>query len=161
MGFQEKAVWCQAACNVLSFAILLPPVGMEDSDARLRRQALPHIEYMRRQEDRIQEVLQEKQKDRVRSWPSVELRLNRARLLRDAKFGLVYAECGLFLESQKLLLGIDRYLVQAIGLDDPVAIRARTFLSETYWWLGKEDNCLLYTSPSPRDGLLSRMPSSA
>ena len=25
------------------------------------------------------------------------------------------------------------------------------------WWY----NCLLYTSPSPRDGLLSRMPSSA
>ena len=25
----------------------------------------------------------------------------------------------------------------------------------------KENNCLLYTSPSPRDGLLSRMPSSA
>ena len=24
-----------------------------------------------------------------------------------------------------------------------------------------EDGCLLYTSPSPRDGLLSRMPSSA
>ena len=26
---------------------------------------------------------------------------------------------------------------------------------------GSESNCLLYTSPSPRDGLLSRMPSSA
>ena len=25
----------------------------------------------------------------------------------------------------------------------------------------KDSNCLLYTSPSPRDGLLSRMPSSA
>ena len=25
----------------------------------------------------------------------------------------------------------------------------------------KDDDCLLYTSPSPRDGLLSRMPSSA
>ena len=25
----------------------------------------------------------------------------------------------------------------------------------------KPDSCLLYTSPSPRDGLLSRMPSSA
>ena len=25
----------------------------------------------------------------------------------------------------------------------------------------KVNNCLLYTSPSPRDGLLSRMPSSA
>ena len=26
---------------------------------------------------------------------------------------------------------------------------------------GLEESCLLYTSPSPRDGLLSRMPSSA
>ena len=28
-------------------------------------------------------------------------------------------------------------------------------------YLNKEPGCLLYTSPSPRDGLLSRMPSSA
>ena len=27
--------------------------------------------------------------------------------------------------------------------------------------ISNTDNCLLYTSPSPRDGLLSRMPSSA
>ena len=27
--------------------------------------------------------------------------------------------------------------------------------------LNESDDCLLYTSPSPRDGLLSRMPSSA
>ena len=30
-----------------------------------------------------------------------------------------------------------------------------------YYWLGASYVCLLYTSPSPRDGLLSRMPSSA
>ena len=29
------------------------------------------------------------------------------------------------------------------------------------WHKGKTSGCLLYTSPSPRDGLLSRMPSSA
>ena len=28
-------------------------------------------------------------------------------------------------------------------------------------WNSEDDICLLYTSPSPRDGLLSRMPSSA
>src|SRR5680860_1624031 len=28
-------------------------------------------------------------------------------------------------------------------------------------WAGSRHTCLLYTSPSPRDGLLSRMPSSA
>ena len=38
------------------------------------------------------------------------------------------------------------------------------FPTETVYGLGgnaKDNNCLLYTSPSPRDGLLSRMPSSA
>ena len=29
------------------------------------------------------------------------------------------------------------------------------------WWHIDDVSCLLYTSPSPRDGLLSRMPSSA
>ena len=29
------------------------------------------------------------------------------------------------------------------------------------WWARRPLACLLYTSPSPRDGLLSRMPSSA
>ena len=29
------------------------------------------------------------------------------------------------------------------------------------WWKTPTTFCLLYTSPSPRDGLLSRMPSSA
>ena len=33
--------------------------------------------------------------------------------------------------------------------------------SYTYHIFVQGDTCLLYTSPSPRDGLLSRMPSSA
>ena len=37
------------------------------------------------------------------------------------------------------------------------AVRAIPFVASTV----KQDTCLLYTSPSPRDGLLSRMPSSA
>ena len=34
-------------------------------------------------------------------------------------------------------------------------------VSETHWNKEYNRDCLLYTSPSPRDGLLSRMPSSA
>ena len=30
-----------------------------------------------------------------------------------------------------------------------------------HWDIDDDNDCLLYTSPSPRDGLLSRMPSSA
>ena len=32
---------------------------------------------------------------------------------------------------------------------------------EMFGFIGPNGACLLYTSPSPRDGLLSRMPSSA
>ena len=52
-------------------------------------------------------------------------------------------------------------LIERAG--NAVAWHARKMLKGTY---GKRvtviaGNCLLYTSPSPRDGLLSRMPSSA
>ena len=42
--------------------------------------------------------------------------------------------------------------------------KKKTFMSNHYYhtYKGKKViGCLLYTSPSPRDGLLSRMPSSA
>ena len=40
---------------------------------------------------------------------------------------------------------------------------AKPILDELYEWMTTQQviACLLYTSPSPRDGLLSRMPSSA
>ena len=45
------------------------------------------------------------------------------------------------------------------GLEDKVIIRNCDITN--YDSIEKCLNCLLYTSPSPRDGLLSRMPSSA
>ena len=43
-----------------------------------------------------------------------------------------------------------------LELDDPIFEFAKRIIDST-----NEYACLLYTSPSPRDGLLSRMPSSA
>ena len=47
----------------------------------------------------------------------------------------------------------------------PLKVFAKKFRfdpKEEQWILDNDkDTCLLYTSPSPRDGLLSRMPSSA
>ena len=56
---------------------------------------------------------------------------------------------------------------RAADVEQAIALHART--PETAYLAGgttlldlmKLDVCLLYTSPSPRDGLLSRMPSSA
>ena len=44
------------------------------------------------------------------------------------------------------------------GLLVEEALRSRGVLNESY---GQNHNCLLYTSPSPRDKTVSRMPSSA
>lgn len=139
MSFREKQVWCQAAYNVLASAILLPPVGIEDDDAQLRRQSLPHIQHTREQEEQLRAELKRRQRERDRSWPDVSPTLDRARLLRDAKFSLAYAESGMFHESQELMLVVDGYLVKAIGLHDPISVRVRLFLAETYWWLGNPE----------------------
>ena len=45
-------------------------------------------------------------------------------------------------------------------LDVPIAIVDATVLTEA-GYVGEDVDCLLYTSPSPRDNTLSRMPSSA
>ena len=57
-------------------------------------------------------------------------------------------------------LGLDKELRHASGplADKPSAKVVRALLTGRG---GELKTCLLYTSPSPRDGLLSRMPSSA
>ena len=58
-------------------------------------------------------------------------------------------------------------MLMAIGSTRPLEDATRIAYRELVRWLSKDykfdqwDICLLYTSPSPRDGLLSRMPSSA
>ena len=87
-------------------------------------------------------------------------------------WNLITKELGI--DKKKLLVTVfnedeDAYnLWKSIaGLDDDKIIKINT--SDNFWSMGdtgpcgpcSEIFCLLYTSPSPRDGLLSRMPSSA
>ena len=60
--------------------------------------------------------------------------------------------------------GIGRGLCQALikrGYKVFGTVRNRKDATELKKEFGQNLDCLLYTSPSPRDGLLSRMPSSA
>ena len=65
-----------------------------------------------------------------------------------------------------------KVLMMAYANDEAIRLTQETGYAHYYsrsrkkiWKKGEESghfqNCLLYTSPSPRDGLLSRMPSSA
>ena len=54
--------------------------------------------------------------------------------------------------------------IEGLGLFTSKDIKANTFIGVTHIRDEQFENkyiCLLYTSPSPRDGLLSRMPCSA
>ena len=59
-----------------------------------------------------------------------------------------------FARKEGLNLDYKAYRVEQGDFNDFIS----EFFSDKY---AKGLNCLLYTSPSPRDGLLSRMPSSA
>ena len=60
--------------------------------------------------------------------------------------------------SQTLMLAVGAsYYLTFTGVPGTATYYA--LIMTVYTWIAK--GCLLYTSPSPRDGLLSRMPSSA
>jgi hypothetical protein len=136
MTFQEKQVHCEAACNVLGLAILLPPLGTGYDDVRLRRQCLPHIQYAKQQQEQLARMFKKRQHERGKSWLNIKPTLDRAQLLRDSKFSFVYAETGMFRESHDLMKKVDSYLSRTTGLDDPIAVTVRLFLAETSMWLG-------------------------
>ena len=65
-----------------------------------------------------------------------------------------WRHAGVFTEAERAALALTE---EGTRLADGADV------SDETWALAREhfDDCLLYTSPSPRDGLLSRMPSSA
>ena len=62
-------------------------------------------------------------------------------------------------EALNALLNCDEEGVEASEATEAIAAIEVIARLQGNW--GKRSACLLYTSPSPRDGLLSRMPSSA
>ena len=60
-----------------------------------------------------------------------------------------------------LLPGTEVAFEKEVSFDRVVGIFPRRKLAEKVARFRQINDCLLYTSPSPRDGLLSRMPSSA
>ena len=70
-------------------------------------------------------------------------------------------------ETEAVMNGVMKTIIDSLAENDRVELRGfGTFgvkhrMPKKARNPGTGDACLLYTSPSPRDGLLSRMPSSA
>ena len=70
--------------------------------------------------------------------------------------------CGVYKSSKWIVRGIslEIHKGEIVTLIGPNG-SGKTTSAKMILNILKSDDCLLYTSPSPRDGLLSRMPSSA
>ena len=89
----------------------------------------------------------------------------------ESKFiqNLIYSNYGLRVKAEQIEGELDdNFKLNCDGKSDFFKIYPAnsdlefvTFQTNLLNHLKTFDNCLLYTSPSPRDGLLSRMPSSA
>ena len=66
-------------------------------------------------------------------------------------------------DGEQLIEDLKRCVSRSTGFDAVMRVRASTGLRPTgfYGAFYMSNTCLLYTSPSPRDATLSRMPSSA
>ena len=68
----------------------------------------------------------------------------------------------LSVDEEPTILQGDFDFTRSVLIEFPSAEQAMAWMtSPEYQEIAKHRLCLLYTSPSPRDGLLSRMPSSA
>jgi phospholipid/cholesterol/gamma-HCH transport system permease protein len=65
------------------------------------------------------------------------------------------------LEILKLFFKRPFRLKEILFQIEQIGMNAFLVIFLTAFFMGMVEACLLYTSPSPRDGLLSRMPSSA
>ena len=137
MRIADQAVWCQAAANILTQAILLPPLGNKEEDEILRRDLLPHVRQVEDSERTIQAKFLENQESRRRMWPVLQRRLDRARALQLVKFSLVYSQCGLFEEAEKLQRQVAEFAIKMLGMEHASTMDILLLLSTTYWQLAR------------------------
>ena len=137
MSTAEQACWCHAAATTLAQAMLLPPLGSAEADEDLRRSLLPHIDHVQRCQQALRERIQDNQTRRRRPWPLLQPKLDRVQALQLAKFCLVYAQCGLWNEAEKLQLMVSEFVSKMLGMEHPSTMDIMLALSGTYWQLGR------------------------
>jgi tetratricopeptide (TPR) repeat protein len=139
----EQAIWCQAARTTLSQAILFPFPGSPGTDGALLRDLLPHIIYARQCQNEINSrILTAREK--VKRWYPM-LRNDNGVTQRQAremvKFSIAYSHGGLFSEAAVLQRQVKDYVSQTLGPEHPKAMLIMLALAETYYQLGRHNDC--------------------
>ena len=137
MTIADQAVWCHVAANILTQAILVPPLGDTEEDEILRRDLLPHISHVQDYQQIIQGRFVQNQESRKRVWPVLRPRFDRARAFQLVKFSLVYSQCGLLEEAENLQLQVVDFALRMLGIEHTATMDVLLLLSSTYWKLAR------------------------
>ncbi|KAG8528162.1 uncharacterized protein KY384_007079 [Bacidia gigantensis] len=134
MKVGERAVWCQAAANMLSQCIPLPPFGESPSDMELRRRLLPHLDAVQRFQEEIRLLLASNRRRRALSWLLIDQApsMTRQKALQYGKFSRVYAECARLHDAKNLQVQVKDYVTEMLGLEDERTVLIFLALAGTY-----------------------------
>ncbi|MCJ1315274.1 hypothetical protein MMC15_000591 [Xylographa vitiligo] len=140
MTIADQAIWCHITATILAQAILLPPLDDKEEDEIFKRDLLPHIIHVQSNERMIRAKYLENQESRTRSWlPVLQPRLDRDRALQLVKFSVIYTQCGLFEEAEKLQLQVAEFANKMLGMENTRTMDIMLLLSYTYWQLTRGD----------------------
>ena len=68
-------------------------------------------------------------------WPVLQPRFDRARAFQLVKFSMVYSQCGLLEEAEKLQLQVKEFAMSRLGIEHTTTMDIMLLLSSTYWQL--------------------------
>ncbi|MCJ1317704.1 hypothetical protein MMC15_003030 [Xylographa vitiligo] len=129
MRIGREALWCEVAATTLAQSILLPPLGTHVADEDFRRDLLPHVEHVRKQQARIVEQLQKnRQSNRFGAFWAVRPKFSRSDV------------AGLWKDAEELQTRVRDFVCTARELGHPDAVRIQLALARTYWLRAKYDD---------------------
>ena len=137
MSTAEQAVWSQVAATTLSQCILLPPLGTTEYDEDLRRNLLPHVDFVRKCQKGVEARIHENRKSRKKPWPAISSKFGQKQAIEAAKFSMVYSQCGIWDETERLQLPVKKFACDMLGMAHPRATLIVLALSGTYFHQGR------------------------
>jgi tetratricopeptide (TPR) repeat protein len=167
MTLGEQAIWSEAAANILSRALLLPPLGGSSEEEKYRRVVLPHIEHVLTCQKSLKDRIVVNRKSRRWPWPNESGTLTRDRALTLAKFSIVYAFCGRWKDAEELQLAVREFTVKMLGVQHATTRRISLALAGLYMLQGRPDEaenlqrgvlnaCVEERGPHHRETLLAK-----
>ena len=140
MSILEQGVWSEAAAVLLSSCILLPPLGNTTDEEQVRKYLLPHVEFVSKRQQEIEQRMRDIRMARMKPWPLFEGGFNKEKTLMYAKFSLIYAHNGQWEEAKRLQRTVRNVTLQFLGLEHASTRRITLALSGTLHALGETDD---------------------